>query len=71
MAEYEGIKIVHTYKGKKVTHTFFKNNKHLFTEPPLYLLESAIELLKRIKDNTKKHTVYIDESGKIGFSDPG
>ena len=71
MEEYEGIKIVHTYKGKKVTQTFFKNNKHLFTEPAPYLFESAIEILKRLKRTKKKHSVYIDELGKIGFSDPG
>ncbi len=70
MEEFEGIKIVHTYKGKKVTHTFFRNNKHLFTEPAPFLFESAIELLKRMKHTKKKYSVYIDESGKIGLSNP-
>jgi hypothetical protein len=44
--EYEGIKIIHTYKGKEVTQTFFKNNIHLFKAPNTRVLLKALEILE-------------------------
>jgi hypothetical protein len=70
MEEYEGIKIIHTYKGKEVTQIFFKNNIALFREPNTRVLLKALEILKTQDNPDGKQTIFIDEFGTIKYHAP-
>jgi hypothetical protein len=70
MEEYEGIKIIHTYKGKEVTQTFFKNNIHLFKAPNTRVLLKALEILETQENPTRKQKLFIDEFGKVNHNSP-
>ena len=70
MTNYENVIIVHTYKGKEVTQTFFNNNRHLFTEPKPMALRSALDILEGMAHNKKKYSLFIDETGNVSFREP-
>jgi hypothetical protein len=61
-------KIIHLYKGKKVSELFYLENKHLFKDPYPVVLDSAIEMTVRLKEKTP--SIFIDEFGKVTLLDP-
>jgi hypothetical protein len=70
MTNYQNVKIIHTYQGKKVTKTFFINNRHLFTEPSPMALRSALDILDGMAHNKKSYSLFIDEKGEVSFREP-
>lgn len=70
MTNYENVNIIHTYKGKEVTKTFFINNRHLFIEPTPLALRSALDILEGMSHTGKKYPLFIDENGGVSFREP-
>jgi hypothetical protein len=64
------ISIIHTYKGKKISYSFFSVNSHLFTEPHPIALQSAIEFLNETIQDPEQKYLFIDEFGKVSYLPP-